>query len=205
VTAAAGPGVAAGALGLSRWAGLRPDREAVVIDGGRFTFAQLYAAADRASQLLRDMGVRAGDRVGIAMRNRFEYCQANAAVWLAGAVVVPVAYRAKADELDYLVDDAGMSVVVVEDDGYRPQGSVQVLTWTEFAALSDGYQAAPPPPEGPRVVQRLLPYTSGTTGRPKALRRPGSPDGFTAQDSDQLFRPFPVATNEGVHLCVAPL
>ena len=108
-----------GALGVPRWAALAPDRDAVVIDEQRYSFAQLYANATRGAQLLADLGVGAGDRVGLAMRNRIEYLEINLAAWMCGAVMVPFAYRSTSDELDYLVADAGMSVLFVEDDGAR--------------------------------------------------------------------------------------
>ena len=57
-----------GALGVPRWAALRAGVEALVNEEGRFTFAHLYAGATQGAQLLEDLGVGPGDRVGLAMR-----------------------------------------------------------------------------------------------------------------------------------------
>jgi long-chain acyl-CoA synthetase len=194
-----------GPLGVARWAALQPDRTALVFDDGRHSFADLHAAATRGAALLAELGVGAGDRVGLAMRNRLEYIQISLAVWLREAVLVPVAYRSPPDELDYLADDAGMSALFCEQDGARPSRGLPALTWAEFAARSSSYAAEPPDADAPPLPQRVLPYTSGTTGRPKALKRAGSPQGISAHDPGPWLEQFPVDFRTGVHLCVAPM
>jgi long-chain acyl-CoA synthetase len=192
-------------LGVPRWAALRPDVAALVTEDGRTTFAELWAGASRGAQLLGELGIQRGDRVGIAMRNRLQYLEINLAVWSVGAVMVPFAYRSTQDELDYMVEDARMSVVFVEEDGIRPTNGIRSLTWLEFTERSANYVAPKPTPDAEPLEERVLPYTSGTTGRPKAIKRFGFPEGISTHDPYSWLAQFPIASTDGIHLCVAPL
>ena len=192
-------------LGVPRWAALRPEVTALVTEDGRTTFAELWAGASRGAQLLGELGIQRGDRVGIAMRNRLQYLEINLAVWSVGAVMVPFAYRSTQDELDYMVEDARLSVVFVEEGGIRPTNGIESLTWLEFTERSAGYVARRPAPDAEPLEERVLPYTSGTTGRPKAIKRFGFPEGISTHDPYSWLAQFPIASTEGIHLCVAPL
>jgi long-chain acyl-CoA synthetase len=191
------------ALGVAHWAARDPDRVAVVVDGRRTTFAALHAGASRVAQLLAGLGVAPGGRVGIALRNRIEYLEVSLGTWLAGAVLVPFSYRSTAEEVAYMVEDASLSALVVENDMPRPSG-LPVLSWVELAERASRLDAVAPSPDAP-LDQRVLPYTSGTTGRPKSLRRAGQPDGTSPHDPGPWLTQFPVDFETGVHLCVAPM
>lgn len=194
-----------GALGVGQWAALAPERDAVVIDQTRCTFGELYANAARGAQLLGQLGVGCGSRVGLAMRNRIQYIEINLAAWLCGAVMVPFAYRSTPDEIDYLVEDAGMTVLFVEDDGARSTKGLTTLTSSEWSARISALPSVAPSVDEAPLVERVLSYTSGTTGRPKSLRRNDSPDGYSLQEPGPWLEQFPVDFTTGVHLCVAPM
>ena len=195
-----------GAFGVPRWAALRPDVDALVNEEGRFTFAELYRGAARGAQLMADLGIGAGDRVGLAMRNRLQYLEICLAAWMRRAVMVPFAYRSTQDELEYLAEDARMSVVFIEADGARSEaGRIPCVTWREFSERAATYDAAEPALDAAPLEERVLPYTSGTTGRPKALKRAGFPEGISTQDPELWLSQFPIASSDGVHLCVAPM
>lgn len=194
-----------GAFGVPRWAALRPDADAIVNEEGRTSFSQLWAAASRGAQLLTELGVKRGDRVGLAMRNRVAYLEINLAAWSLGAIMVPFSYRSTQEELDYFVRDARMSVVFTEEDGARPTKDVLSLSWVEWTERSAAFTSAVPTVDAEQLEERVLPYTSGTTGRPKALRRAGFEQGISPQDPQAWLSQFPIATSDGVHLCVAPM
>ena len=186
-----------GPLGVPRWAALQPGRDAVVIDGIRHSFGELYANASRGAQLLADLGVGAGARVGLAMRNRIEYLEINLAAWLCEAVMVPFAYRSTSDELDYLVEDAGMSVLFVEDDGAR---TFDICADRYVARIGRGASA---------LTSSLAPSAdAGATGRAGYSRTPRGPqggrshygvrirqDGSSVHDPGSWLQQFPVATS----------
>jgi len=194
-----------GALGVPRWAALRPNSDAVVSLEGRQTFRDLFAQSSQGEKLLASLGVEERDRVGIAVRNRREYLHISMATWLRGAVLVPFAYHSTQDELEYLAEDAELTALFREADGAIPTKPIISMTWDEFSEQSAAFVPDEASVDAPAPQQRVLPYTSGTTGRPKALRRPNAEDGTIKHDPDAWLSQFPIASNEGVHLCVAPM
>jgi acyl-CoA synthetase (AMP-forming)/AMP-acid ligase II len=153
----------------------------VVYEGERLTFADVRAQARSVARGLKEsFGVRAGDRVAIAMRNLPEYVVAFWGAALAGAVVVPLNSWWAGGELNYALRDAGATVVFADEeridrvtaDG-RPGGIalVGVRAGSGDAAFSDLTAAPPIDDAGAAAVDRddpvTLLYTSGTTGRPK--------------------------------------
>ena len=136
-------------------------------------FASRTAAA--AGGLRDSFGLSPGDRVAIVMRNRPEYLEALFAIWHAGLVAVPVNARLHRDEIAYVLDHSGSSVVVTDqehaDDVEPLVGTIDGL---RAAVLAPGAQWDRLTGSAPaRLVDRTpndpawLFYTSGTTGRPK--------------------------------------
>ncbi len=156
-----------------RWA----DRPAVA-EGERVhadwrTFAARTAAI--AAGLRHDHALGPGDRVAILMRNRPEYLEALFAIWHAGLVAVPVNARLHRDEIAYILDHSGSTVVVADDDHADDVDPlVGQLAKLRAAVVAPGDRwdrlgAATPAalvdrrPDDPA----WLFYTSGTTGQPK--------------------------------------
>jgi 2-furoate---CoA ligase len=142
-----------------------PEREALVQDDVRLTFAELREHAARLAGGLAELGVRRGDRIATVLNNRHETAQLYwAAQWL-GAVFVPLSWRLGEDELDYCITDSGAKLVARTD----PSDTVS-LGGAEFEELlrADEHPGALDLDErGPS----LMLYTSGTTGRPKGVPR----------------------------------
>jgi long-chain acyl-CoA synthetase len=155
----------------------RPDDPALA-DGDRVhaTWAEFAATAAGAAAGLRDgLGLAPGDRVAIVMRNRPEYLEALYAIWHSGLVAVPVNARLHRDEIGYILDHSGSSVVVTDEDhaddvdllvGAIPALRASVLApGTRWDQLS-GSSPMPLVDRRPDDPAWLF-YTSGTTGRPK--------------------------------------
>ena len=126
-----------------------PDRECVVVlDGERVTYRQMWDRCTRVAGGLRAAGVRHGDRVANRHRNGLEWCLGFWGTLMAGAVTVPVNTRFSQSEVDYVVTDAG-ATVVLEPDSPLPDGAPHVTENADQTTLA------------------ALMYTSGTTGFPK--------------------------------------
>ncbi len=95
-------------------AGRWPQRAAAVFieQGQRFTWAQLLAEVDRAAAGLARLGVRKGDRVGIWSPNRSEWLLTQFATARSGAILVNINPAYRLAELDYTLNQAGVSVLV---------------------------------------------------------------------------------------------
>jgi acyl-CoA synthetase (AMP-forming)/AMP-acid ligase II len=156
------------------------------------------------------LGLSPGDRVAIVMSNRPEYLEAQFAIWHAGMVAVPVNARLHREEVAYILEHSGTSVVVTDDehaDVVEPLvGRVESLRrvvvapgpqWEELTA-----SAPAPLAEAAADHPAWLFYTSGTTGRPKGATLT---HGNLLMASLSYFADIaPVAAHDGV-LHAAPL
>ncbi|MGI5479786.1 AMP-dependent synthetase/ligase [Streptomyces lavendofoliae] len=166
-----------------------PDRVALGRKDADGRWADVTAAEFRdevlalAKGLLAD-GVRFGDRVAIMARTRYEWTLFDFALWTVGAQSVPVYPTSSADQVHWMLHDAGVTACVVEhEDHAMTVGSVidrlprlKRLWQLDAGAVAELVAAGTRIDE--EVVQRhrravtpesvaTVIYTSGTTGRPK--------------------------------------
>jgi long-chain acyl-CoA synthetase len=134
-----------------------------------------------AQHLKQRLGVRPEDRVGLWLKNCPEFIPSLFGILYRGAVAVPINTFLKADEVNYILSDAGIDVLITDADlgshfrslaAVRPElklfkveGIAGVLG-AKCRGLSDGNAASQPSP-ATRDRLAVLIYTSGTTGRPK--------------------------------------
>lgn len=165
------------AVWVERQGRLRPDAPALA-DGDRVhaTWAEFAArVAAVAGGLRHDYGLTPGDRVAILMRNRPEYLEALFGAWHAGMVAVPVNARLHRDEVGYILEHSGASVVVTDDDhADDAMALVGTIGTLQAAIVAPGAEWDRLTASAPiALTDRLavdpawLFYTSGTTGRPK--------------------------------------
>ncbi|MFM7070074.1 MAG: acyl-CoA synthetase [Actinomycetes bacterium] len=170
------------------------DRECLVCDDVRLSYAQLDERANRLANQLHSLGVGEGDFVGCYLTNGTPYIEAILACFKIRAVPVNINYRYVADELRYLLADAGVVVVVTEEqfadrlaevasvvDPLRHAlvvgGSAAGLAVLSGAGVTaEDYEEAiaaslaerPVRPERSNDDLYVL-YTGGTTGMPKGV------------------------------------
>ncbi len=170
--------------GLGSWPERRlrmsPESEAVVFEGERTTYAQLAERCRRAANALRVLGVGRGDRVAYLGENHPAVLETLFGAGQLGAVWVAVNARLAADEVQFVLNDSGASVVV-HTAGLEPAPDLKVCCptvrhWIPLTAKPEGWDALlssePPDALDERVSLDdlcLLMYTSGTTGRPKGV------------------------------------
>jgi long-chain acyl-CoA synthetase len=131
--------------------------------------------ASVAGGLTSSFGFQPGDRVAIVMRNRPEYLEAQFGIWHAGLVAVPVNARLHREEISYIVEHSGSTVVITDDDHADDvQSLLGKVPTLKAVVIAPGEEwnkiiSAPPIPIAERVASDpvWLFYTSGTTGRPK--------------------------------------
>jgi long-chain acyl-CoA synthetase len=98
---------------LRRRADEDPQRLALVAGDTRWTYGELHERADAACAGLLELGVGAGDRVGLVLGTTASFVAAFAGVLRAGAVAVPLLPSLAPDELRYALADSGARVVLV--------------------------------------------------------------------------------------------
>lgn len=89
------------------------ERLALVADGDRVTYRELPGVISAYASLLSSYGVRRGSRVAVLMPNSVEMIAVVLAAWRIGARVLPVNTRYRAHELRFVLEDSGVSVLVV--------------------------------------------------------------------------------------------
>jgi 2-furoate---CoA ligase len=161
-----------------------PNAVAIVDDGIRLTYAQWYARISSLVAAFDRIGLKPGDHLVTVLQN----CEAAATLhWacqLAGIVITPVNWRAKADELDFCIEDSEARAVV-----YQDISAAAVEPSTRAAALPricvgggepagaigfDRMIGEPAVETTPRVgaeAWSIMLYTSGTTSKPKGVPR----------------------------------
>jgi long-chain acyl-CoA synthetase len=199
----------------------QPHKPAIIMGGSGFTmtFAEIDAAANRFSHVLRNAGLQPGDHVAVCMENHPLYF---AVIWgchYAGAIYTACSSRLTSPELEYILDDCQAKVFVTSM--YKREQAAEIIAATPGVELRlmldgviDGYdsyeQAVAGQPPTPLDEQRVagidMLYSSGTTGLPKGITRPFVPtllDDTPAGVASMLGLLFGV-TQESTYLSPAP-
>jgi amino acid adenylation domain-containing protein len=178
---------------LTNSAARYPQREAVRMNGAALTYEQLDVLSNQVARVLRDQGVRRGDRVAIYVNKSFASVIGVYGIMKAGGVYVPLDPNAPAKRLSYITRDCGVKVVltspaklkvlpefftegtpietvVVMDDTAedlpRLPENVLLISWKEVVAQTGE------PVESVGMIETDLAYilyTSGSTGMPKGV------------------------------------
>jgi malonyl-CoA/methylmalonyl-CoA synthetase len=143
------------------------DRSALDIDGDRATHAELDDRAARGAGALRERGVQAGDAVLLAAPSSLNLVVAYLSALRAGATVVLANPTYTAAELRHLATDSRAVAAFGAGPPLEHLRELQLRVVGAVGDVGDGPALAPEPPPPGRPA--LLAYTSGTTGRPKAV------------------------------------
>jgi acyl-CoA synthetase (AMP-forming)/AMP-acid ligase II len=168
---------------LHRGALVYGDRTAVVDEPGRpgsfgsITYRQLDARARGMAIALDEMGVEHGERVAIVSPNAARFLIAYFGVSAFGRVLVPVNYRLNTEEVQFIVEHSGASVLLVDPEIDEALGGVTakerfLLDGSQDAALfAEAPEGATPAPwELDEDATASINYTSGTTAKPKGVQ-----------------------------------
>ena len=208
-------------LGFFRQAAANPDRDALVApDGTTLTAGELAALANRISNGLRAHGLGPDDTLALVLPNGVEMIAAYLAGTQIGLYVTPINHHLVGPEIAYIVGDSDAKVLigherfapelakVVEELGDVAPAAFaigHVAGFRPFAELIDGQPATAPEN---RVAGAPMHYTSGTTGKPKGVKR-----GRVDMDPDEIaglysmfLMLFGVQPEDGnVHITGSPL
>lgn len=157
-----------------------PDKTAVIMDDRSMTYKQINTEANRLARGLCASGIKPGDKVAILAFNCIEYPVLVYGIAKSGAVLVPLNFRYKKDELVYSVNNSEPAVLFygTEFTGLLEEARQEFTTAVrtiaigrddgkDVAGLMEGQSVEEPDveidPESPFAIM----YTSGTTGFPK--------------------------------------
>ncbi|WP_167107792.1 fatty-acid--CoA ligase FadD4 [Mycobacterium sp. DL592] len=208
-----------------------PDKPAVIMypSGTTVTFGEMEARANQLAHLFREAGLREGDAVAILLENNEHFHTVMWAARRSGLYYVPINTHLTAAEAAYIIDNSAAKAIVGSAklrpvlEGLAeqlPNGLPELLIVIDGAESSatdassdlDGWHSYPEcvadqpiTPISDEIEGDLLQYSSGTTGRPKGIKRelphlpPSEAPGLMTMLVSFWMNP------DGVYLSPAPL
>jgi long-chain acyl-CoA synthetase len=206
---------------LAHWAALYPDSPAIISPKGNRTFAELNANANRLARALRRRGLVEGDAVALICTNRPEFAEAVFAAQRAGLRLTPINWHLTGEEAAYIVSDceakalvadAEIAAVAAEAVSGAERCTVRLAAGGPIDGFED-YSSAIAEEDGSDLPDPVLGasmlYTSGTTGRPKGVYRPGrvaqAVAGRAGAQAAGAMGAAGYRPGEDLHLCTGPL
>ena len=161
-----------------------PNKKAVIMaeTGDSLTFAQLNEQSIRIANLLHSLGLRPGDHISLMMENRLEFFPVSWAALRSGLHLTPINRYLTAEEAAYIVKDSASQVLIASGalDGARglPALCPDCKHFLAVDADGGGWQSLeaamaeqPTEPQYEELLGEAMMYSSGTTGRPKGIKR----------------------------------
>lgn len=198
-----------------------PSAVAVIEASGKtVTRGELLADSHRLVHGLRARGLQRGDCVAMALPNGSEALALFMAATQAGMYLVPINWHLTAPEIAYVLQDSNAKVFVASERVAKAcreaadlaqlpsSGRFAIGEIAGFAPFTTLLENQPTDVPADRTAGAAMTYTSGTTGRPKGVRRPvgvADPDKVAAAQSGFLALFGILPGSEGVHLVCAPL
>jgi fatty-acyl-CoA synthase len=198
-----------------------PDAPAIIMGstGETTTYAELEDRSSRMARALRSRGIVAGDQIAVLLENNRPYLEVLWAAQRSGLHFTAINSHLRIAEVQYVLDDCGAVALIssaemadVIDGLDLARVPVRVSAVGDVAGFERYDEALsgeePGPLDGEQEGREML-YSSGTTGRPKGVRKPlpGTPFGHPSAAPVQIAQ---VMTTYGVgpgsvYLSPAPL
>jgi len=155
-----------------------PARPALICGARRLTYGQLIDRIDRVCAMAAGLGLQQGDRAAIIAGNCLEYIEIVDGLAEAGIAVATLNPRHTAAELGYILQDCGARIAFVSAEAeplvravYAPGLERIIVIGGEYDALLQEAHPATPP-DIAEWSAFSIPYTSGTTGKPRGVVLP---------------------------------
>ncbi|HYC57676.1 MAG TPA: acyl-CoA synthetase [Candidatus Binatia bacterium] len=155
----------------------------VTPDGAEVTAGELAASSNALVHAMRELGLQRGDAIATVLPNGRAMIELYLAAFQSGLYLTPINHHLTASEIAYILSDcearlfvgdarfAAACAAAREECGLPTERAVSVGTidgFGSYSSLTSGRPTAQP--EG-RTAGQVMNYTSGTTGRPKGVRR----------------------------------
>jgi long-chain acyl-CoA synthetase len=208
---------------LGFWNFARRDPGALCLvapDGREWTRGEMLAASNRIVHGLRALGLTKGDCVTAVLPNGAEMIQLYLAIAQAGMYLTPINHHLTAPEIAYIAGDSEAKVLVgaerfaatcrdaAEEIHFPAAARFAVGRVEGFRPFAELLAGQPDSLPADRAAGQVMNYTSGTTGRPKGVRRglaPIDPDTASSLSAGFLGMFGVKPEDANVHLCGSPL
>ena len=186
--------------------------------GQALTYRELDERSNRGAQLFRSLGLKAGDHVALLMENRLDFMEICWAAQRSGLYYTAISRYLTQDEIAYIVKDCGARVVITSEkcadavaplitNAAEPMFYIVDGSRAGFRDWNAALAAQPATPIADEIAGYDMLYSSGTTGRPKGIKR--------ASENNPIDVPNPFLkllcanmcgmTSDSIYLSPAPL
>ncbi len=153
-------------------------------DGREISAGDLLGATNQLVHGLRELGLQVGDAIAMVLPNGAEVFELYLAALQAGFYLIPINHHLVGPEIAYIVQDCEAKVFVAharfaevctaaaDELGFPKEARFSVGAIDGFRAYSELKDGQPTSKPDNRTTGAVMNYTSGTTGRPKGVRRP---------------------------------
>ena len=161
----------------------RRSKVALLVDDEKITYGDILEKVDKLAGYLVQKGVKEGDKIALFLRNSPEFIYTIFAASKLGAILVPVNTFLKEEELSYILEDSGSSLLVASAiydkvvNSSKASSLCQFILWEgeELAKgekhlhFEEALNSDTPAEHTQRALEdtAVIIYTSGTTGKPK--------------------------------------
>ena len=167
-------------------AGTQPDKPAFIMagSGARLTYRELEDRSNQVAQLLRNLGLKAGDHIAILLENHPRFFEICVGAHRAGIIYTAMSTRLTVGEAAYIIENCEAKLLITSQamaalaQQLLPQtpGLANRLMINGTAHGHDSYETALAAQPATRIVDETaggdMLYSSGTTGRPKGVWAP---------------------------------
>ncbi|GHE71525.1 putative acyl-CoA ligase [Camelimonas fluminis] len=204
---------------VSQYARSCPDRPALIFEPGGQTvsWGELETNSAHLANLFAGHGLGKGDHVAVLMENHPRFMEVVLAAVRSGLYVTPVNHHLTVGEVAYILVNCGARAIVTSPAHVATAGAalvdnaicdLRLVTGLDGAAHGfvsyEGAIAGASPDHPPQTAGDVMLYSSGTTGRPKGIKRP-LPDGAFGSTADLAGLSVYGFDDQSVYLSPAPL
>jgi len=141
------------------------DRIALIEGDKEVSYRELTDHSAQVAHQFAAAGIKAGDKVGVALRHSISSLTSMLAIWMLNAVAVPIDFRIRPSEREKLAEEFDLAVIV--QDGPAVNVNYRVIAWIrDFEAEVANQSIMPPSGYCGYAHPATISLTSGTTGRP---------------------------------------
>ncbi|HEY1415327.1 MAG TPA: acyl-CoA synthetase [Caulobacteraceae bacterium] len=166
----------------------KPDKPAYIMaaSGETVTYGQLEARSNQGAHLFRQLGLVAGDAIALFMDNSPRYYEVLWAAQRSGLRFTCISSKLTAGEVEYIVRDSGAKAVITSAGvaaealklaSLLPDVALFMVDGVQppYRSFEDARASMPQTPIADETAGSAMLYSSGTTGRPKGVKRAGAP------------------------------
>lgn len=170
---------------LGRQLPITLDKPAVIMNRQKDTvsFGELEGRSNQAAHLFRTLGLQPGDHIALFLENNERFHEICWAAHRCGLYYTPLSIHLKASEIEYIVNDCDARLLITSsnqlaqtDKNELDQLSIDLLyvigkSKSGFLDWDDAIRLMPKGPIPHEIAGSDMIYSSGTTGRPKGIKR----------------------------------